>query len=163
MTSEGKIDSQTAHERFSAGCFNQVWELLDKPDRSVDEDESMLHACHASLWHWLQRRDCSRRNLSVGYWQLARVNAVLKRAAEATRYAEHCLEHSREESPFFLGYAYEALARASLATGTPEKTKEFLQLAMEQAALIDDAAEKSMLMADLRAIDAALLEHVTPN
>src|SRR5450759_1664024 len=41
--------------------------------------------------------------------------------AEARRSAEVCLEHSRELEPFYLGYAFEALARAAKLAGADER------------------------------------------
>jgi hypothetical protein len=38
--------------QLAAGLFNQVWVLLDKPDRSAGEDDQMVHAAHASRYHW---------------------------------------------------------------------------------------------------------------
>jgi hypothetical protein len=90
-----------AHRYFSADCFNRAWRLIDKSNRSQDEDEQMRLLTLASLWHWTQREDCSSRNLSIGYWQASRIHSILGRADEARRYGALCLHHSRQELPFF--------------------------------------------------------------
>ena len=69
------FDPAKAHN-FSAHCFNIEWELIDKPERTPAENEQMILYALASLWHWTQRPDCSTTNLSIGYWQAARVYAL---------------------------------------------------------------------------------------
>lgn len=54
------FDIAAAHRHFSASCFNGVWELIDKPHRSSDEDRLMVSMCHASLYHWRQRPIATR-------------------------------------------------------------------------------------------------------
>ena len=69
--------------------------------------------------HWTQRPDCTSTNLSIGYWQTARIYALLGQAENARRYAQMCFEVSQQPGvkPFFLAYAYEALAQAEAAAG----------------------------------------------
>jgi len=40
--------------RLAGGLFNRVWELLEKPDRSVADDDDIVHTAHASRYHWGQ-------------------------------------------------------------------------------------------------------------
>ena len=98
MTSAPDFDTTTAHRYFAAHCFNQSWELIKKTDRTADEDEQLIARGHASLWHWTERADCTDQNLAIGYWLLARIYCVTKRAEPAQRYAEHCLSFSERES-----------------------------------------------------------------
>jgi hypothetical protein len=144
-----------AHRRFAAHCFNQTWALLERVGRTAEDDELMIHTAHASLWHWNHREDCSARNLSIGYWQLARIYAVTGRAAEARRYAERCLDYSRAEGAFYLGYAYEALARAALLAGDAGQAQVYLAEARSQAELVGAEEERAQLIADLDALGPA--------
>ena len=79
--------------------------------------------CCGSAWqppgHWTQRPDCTSTNLSIGYWQTARIYALLGQAENARRYAQMCFEVSQQPGvkAVFLAYAYEALARAEAAAG----------------------------------------------
>ena len=149
------FDLAAAHRHFSASCFNGVWELIDKPNRSPDEDRLMVSMCHASLFHWQQRPDCTSRSLSIGYWQLSRVYALLEQADNAWQYGWLCLTHSQNEEPFYLGYAYEALARADFLAGKRSLAEEGLALARQQAALVTDRAEREMLEKDLETMRAS--------
>jgi hypothetical protein len=152
MTEEPDFDIQTAHKHFAASCFNLAWELMEKPKRSAAEDEQMIRLNYASLWHWTQRADCSQRNLSVGYWQASRIYALLGQTENARRYARLCLDTSLEEGPFYLGYAYEALARAESVIGNQAEMEAYLAEARRLAEAISDVEEKQMLSADLDTI-----------
>src|SRR5689334_594907 len=110
MAQEPNFDTRKAHRYFSAHCFNQAWDLIEKTDRTPTEDEQMIRLNQASIWHWTQRDDCKKSNMSIGYWQASRIHAILGRAEEARRYGQLCLEHTDQESAFLLAYAYEALA-----------------------------------------------------
>ena len=148
------FDEAAGHRFFSATCFNRTWELLDKANRTAEDTETMIACCLASVWHWQQRPDCSRRNLSVGYWQVARVYSLVGQAQNAWRYGELCLKASEGEEPFYLGYAYEALARAAKLAGDDELTRQYLRHAEELAGQLADGEEREMLTKDLNSLAA---------
>jgi hypothetical protein len=146
------FDLAAAHRHFAAQCFNLAWELIDKPQRTPDEDEQMIRLNQASLWHWSQRADCQPKNLSIGYWQAARIHSILGRAEDAVRYAELCLENSPEEDPFLMGYAYEALARSTLLIDDRNSSAQHLAMARKHAALVTDADDRQLLERDLQSL-----------
>jgi len=154
MATEPDFDLDTAHQYFSKECFNRAWELIDKAGRSPQEDEEIILACLASLWHWTQREDCSLTNLSIGYWQVSRVYALLNQAENARRYAHLCLDISLEGGvlPFYLGYAYEALARAEALAGDHAQVEKYLAEAQRIAATIPNPQDRDQLLEDLEAI-----------
>ena len=94
-----KTDGQD-HKKLSADCFNRAWELLDKKERTAEENERMISLAHASPAHWRMREDCTDRNLSVGYWQLSRVYAVLGQGNNAECYGGLCLRVSGQDRRF---------------------------------------------------------------
>ncbi len=143
------LDLQQAHRHFSAHCFNQAWTLIDQDWLTEEECERMLHLAHASFWHWSQRPDNDEAKRSVGYWQLARVYTLANRTDEALYYARRCEQISREAGAFYLGYAYEALARATRLSGDAERTEQYIQQARELAAEIADAEDRAVLLRDL--------------
>jgi hypothetical protein len=147
------FDEAAAHRFFSGACFNRTWELLDKPNRTAEEDETMIACSLASIWHWEQRPDGTRRNLSIGYWQVSRVYAVVGQAQNALRYGEMCLKASVGEAPFYAGYAYEALARAARLAGDHDLTRRYLRHAEELAGQLPDGEEREMLTKDLNSLE----------
>jgi hypothetical protein len=154
-----ELDLAAAHKHFAAACFNATWGLLDKPDRSADDADEMLRLAQVSLWHWTQREDCGPMQLSVGYWLLSRVHAVRAEVGDARQAGERCLAQSVEGdlTPFYRGFGHEALVRAALlaAADSPERTSAAQHLAAARGCLeaIEDAEERSMLEADLVAIE----------
>ena len=147
-------DQAKAHAFFSADCFNNAWGLIDKDDRTPEEDEQMLLLAMASLWHWTQREDHTLGNLSVGYWQVSRVHALLGRADEARRYGPLALDAGQrgEADAFTIGYAYEALARAEAIAGNEDKASEYLTAARRAADEVTDEESKTWLVDDLETI-----------
>lgn len=152
MSGTPPFDSAAAHRWFAAEYFNRTWDLLDKPERTPEEDERMISLCHASLAHWQDRADCQPRNLSIGYWQLSRVLATLGQGQNASHYGRLCLAASTAEPPFYLGYAYEALARAAAVSGDHATAREHLDKAGQLATQITKAEDRQTLEADLAAI-----------
>jgi hypothetical protein len=152
MSQPPAFDEAAAHRFFSATCFNRTWELLDKTERSAEEHEDLIACALASLWHWRQRPDCGRRNLSIGFWQVSRVYAVLGQAQNAWRYGELCLKVSEGEEPFYLGYAYEALARAAKMAGDNELSRQYRRHGEELAGQLPDGEEREMLTKDLHSL-----------
>lgn len=148
------FDLQAAHSYFAAWCFNRAWDLMEKPDRTPQEDEDMIRLSHASHWHWTQRQEYTAKNASIAYWQLARIYALLGQAANARRYGGLCLEASQGGAvePFYLGYACEALARAEAVAGDHEKAEAYRQLAREAAGQVESAEQRELLLNDLETI-----------
>ena len=149
---DAQLDPKQAHQYFSAACFNDVWTYLDKPERSESNVEQMIETAHASLYHWLQRADCTADNKSIGYWQLSRVYATVGNGPQALAYAEKALASADPEKPFMRGYGHEAMARAAFVAGDDELSVQHIELAKAAAAEIVDANDKQALLDDLASI-----------
>lgn len=143
------FDLEAAHKFFAAHCFNRAWDLIDKTDRTVEQDRMMVLLNQTSLFHWSQRPDNDNKSKSIGYWQASRIQSLLGNASEARRSAEVCLEHSRQLEPFYLGYAYEALARAAKLAGTDERFREYFSKAAEQATSVPRKEDRALPENDL--------------
>ncbi len=52
MTTQDAALEQEWHRKFAVDLFNLVWDLLDKGERTTEENDKMLHAAHASRFHW---------------------------------------------------------------------------------------------------------------
>jgi tetratricopeptide (TPR) repeat protein len=154
LTNNSKIELDYAHKFFSVRCFNQAWDLIDKPDRTPQEEVEMIMLSFVSHWHWTQREDYTSEKASIAYWQIARIYTILGQYENAIRFAHLCLQTSQEEGikPFFLAYAYEALARAETLAGNKQQVNKYLDEAKEIANSIIDVQERNMLLADLNNI-----------
>jgi hypothetical protein len=99
------------HRQLGVDLFNETWRLIE----SRADDDRMLHAAHASRFHWGEAPECRPENLARGEWLCSRVYVVLERPEPALRHARRCLElcEANAIGDWDLAYAYEALARAS--------------------------------------------------
>jgi len=149
-----KKEIKTAHNYFSKHCFNETWDYLDKNDLTDNEQIEVLSSAFASLYHWSNREDKTNQNMSVGYWQLSRVFAKLKDGPNALKFANLCLDVSQNEdvSEFYLGYAYEALARAEMINNNKMEMQKYLNEANNLCSKLIDKDEKDYLLADLNTI-----------
>lgn len=151
VTHEEQIN---AHRFFSVGCFNQIWTLLDKEERDPGDIEAMIHLAHSSFWHWSKNPEQNSTNLSVGYWMLSRVYATAMDDYNALIYARKCLDISIDDKlePFYVAYAYEAMARACSISGEAEMMEDYLQKGLSAATLVMDKESQSWVKADLDSI-----------
>ena len=151
---KAEFNLEAAHHFFAAPCFNAAWDLIEKPNRTAEEDEQMLRLSLASHWHWTQRNDYSAKTQSTAYWQTARIYALLGQADNARHYAQLCLQASQNQdiAPFYLAYAYEALARAEAVAGNKQEMTRYLDEAHQIATTITESNSKQQLLADLATI-----------
>jgi hypothetical protein len=137
--------------RLAARLFNRVWELLDA-DRDEEADEEMLHAAHASRYHWGQVGEPV--NWARGEWQCSRVYSTLDRAEPALHHARRCLQLAQEHDlgAFDIGAAHEAIARAAKAADLADHAALHAQLALAAAETLTDPEERRVLLADIASL-----------
>jgi DNA-binding transcriptional MerR regulator len=135
--------------RLAAELFNLTWTLLEKPDRSTEDDDRMVHAAHASRFHWGEIGGAQQ--LAVGEWQCARVYAVLGRAEPSLHHARRALEIAEEGDvpDWTMASAYEALARAHAVAGDRSEAERFAALAREAVDRIADPEDREVIEGDL--------------
>jgi tetratricopeptide (TPR) repeat protein len=145
------MEKQEFHRSVAVDCFNKSWSYIEKENRTDSEDEEMRRLAEVSFWHWMQVADHTEENESVGYWQLARVYTISGRYMLANYYANKCIEISETGNvgPFYLGFGYEARARAYLLAGRVEPAREALDKAYEFSDQVPDPEWKDHLVKDL--------------
>lgn len=146
-TTEAPINER----KLGVTLFNKTWSYIDNQQRTPAETEAMLHAAHASFWHWSQAPEATGQNLNIGYWQLSRVYALAGKPEMALYFGERCRETAFEHdlAPFYKAYAYEALARASQVAGQATDTVRYLAQADEWVPQIVDKDERDLIDPDL--------------
>jgi len=137
--------------QLAVDLFNHAWMLLRLPERTPEQDDELIHAAHASRYHWGEVGTAA--NLARGEWQLARVYATVARAEPALHHARRCVAYC-EANPdvvedWDLPFAYEALARAQLLAGDGEGAGRSVERARELGARIADPEDRELLEADL--------------
>jgi DNA-binding transcriptional MerR regulator len=142
--------------KIAAACFNLVWTLLEKETRTEAEDAQMIHAAHASTYHWMQIGEPVRR--ARGEWQCSRVYCVLGQPEAAMFHARKVLEICQREGigDFDLAFAYEGLARASAVAGDNDEARRWAELARSAATDIAEEFDRELLLGDLETLPAGV-------
>jgi hypothetical protein len=128
--------------KVAVKLFNRVWELMEKPKRTRDEDDEMIHAAHASRYHW--GAVGKPENRARGEWQISRMYSVLGRGEPAIAHARRCLEICKENglADWDIAYAYESLARAHKTAAHTADARKFKKLARAAGEQIVEAEER---------------------
>jgi hypothetical protein len=144
------------HRRLGAGLYNYTWTLMEKENRTADETDQLIHAVHASAFHW--RQIGNEANLSRGEWICSRVYAVLGQAEPALWHAQRCLELVEAGGEGFedwdRGSALEAVARAHAVAGNRAESDRYRALAQEELPKIAEDDDREVLEKDLASIPA---------
>jgi hypothetical protein len=144
------------HRQIGIDLYNATWALLEKPDRTADETDEVIHRAHASRWHWA--RVGTSLNLARGEWLCSRVYAVLGRAEPALWHAQRSValaEGSPDREDWDLAAAYEAMARAHLVGGDRVAAADWKARAQAELAHVTDADDRQSLEGDLASLDVA--------
>ncbi len=151
MTEEKKYTEKECHKYFAIQLNNLVWGLLQKEGRTVEDVDKMVHAAHASCYHWGEIGEPI--NKQRGEWLISHVYAVVKRPQPALFHAQKCLELTEKHKfvDFDLAYAYEAMARALAASGNESEGRKYHTQAHEAGDKIKNEEDKKIFMADLAA------------
>ena len=133
------------HRQLGVDLFNEVWRLME----SREDDDRMLHAAHASRYHWGEAPECEPRNLARGEWLCSKVYSLLGRAEPSLHHAQRCLEiteqHPENVDDWDLPFAYEALARANTVAGDAEAAQRYAELARTSGRAIVDPEDREHL------------------
>ena len=148
-----------AHRQLGVELFNESWRLMEKVERTPEEDDELVHCVHASAYHWLQVGTAANRARSE--WLCSRVYATLGRSASAVRHARRCLAlvdaHRDEMEEWDVAAAHESLARAHLVAGEHDAARRHLDRARTAVAAIADDDDRVVIEADVAAL-AELLD-----
>jgi tetratricopeptide (TPR) repeat protein len=146
----------TDHRELGVALYNGCWRLLEKADRTTDEDDELLHQTHASAYHWLKAPECEPKNRVRAEWLCSRVYSSLGRAEPALHHAERALAIAEANAgamdEFDLPFVYEALARANAVGGNPKEARRFEEASRHTAELMSDTEDKELVLKDLETI-----------
>ena len=152
MTEKSKF-SEEEHKKFAVGLFNLAWSLLNKKDRTKEEDDKMIHAAHASRFHWGEIG--TPVHFERGEWQISRVYSVLKRSEPALYHAQRCLEICKEDNigDFDVAFANEALARAYAVAGQGAECRKYAELAEKAGKQIKEKEDRDIFFSEFKTLN----------
>jgi DNA-binding transcriptional MerR regulator len=142
--------------QLAADLFNHVWTLLGRADRTTDQDDEMVHAAHASRYHWGEVGTPANR--ARGEWQCSRVYAVLGRPEPALHHARRCLAICEQHDlrDWDLAAALEAGARAARVAGDATGYRDAVARARGALDAIADPEDRRVIEADLDELEGSL-------
>lgn len=134
------------HRQLGVDLFNETWRLIE----SRADDDRMLHAAHASAYHWLRAPECGAENRARSEWLCSRVYALLGRAEAALWHGRRCLDvcEGNGIADWDLAYALEAIARGYGVAGEHPEREAYARLAREASEKIADADDRAHFDAD---------------
>lgn len=142
----------SAERKLGVELYNSSWELLEKAERAVEEDDALIHEVHASAYHWLQAPECEPKNRARSEWLCSRAYCVVGRAEPALHHAKRCLEiceqHADNVEDWDVAFAYEALARANRVAGNDEEASRYEQRGRKLAEQIADPEDREIVLMD---------------
>lgn len=150
-----KESPMTDHRTLGVDLFNKTWTLMEKDERTPEEDDEMVHMAHASAYHWQQVG--TRANRSRSEWQCSRVHVLLGQTGQALYHARRCLaiaeanEDGSMEDWDIVG-AYEALARAHFVAGNLDEARVWAERGRAATAQIADEDDRKVMEADFATI-----------
>ncbi len=139
------FDKAAAHKWFAVELNNATWDWLDAEDYESPSAERMVHAAHASCYHWLQVGGAASH--ARAECLVANVHAAIGDGSGAIRHALRCVEltqvHAGDLSDWDWAFAYDALARAHAAAGDNEQASSVRLQAGELGNKIADKDDKA--------------------
>ena len=137
------------HRAQGIECNNSVWELIDKGERSADDDEEMLRRAYGAAYHWQRAKGRGPENEARAVWLLSKVHLLVGLPERALHYGDRCLAQCAQHglADFDLAYALECRARAMKALGRDQEAAA--EWAKALAVPIADPEDKAIVDADL--------------
>lgn len=143
-------DTQT---RLAKGLFNATWELIEKANRTAEDDEKMILRAYASRYHWGEVGEAVQ--FARGEWLLSRVHVLAGRAEGARLHGEACLRWCEQGGlgAFDTAFAHEALARAAALAGDEAAMARHVEAGREAADGIEDEGDRAYVLGELGTIE----------
>lgn len=131
---------------FAAACNNRAWQLVEQSDRSPSDVHEMLHAAHASAWHWA--RIGTALNEARSHMLLGMAHALAGDGSLGLRYAMLAFNYFNEhEAPDWeQAFAHATLAAAAKAAGNTALHAEHYVEADRLGQAIADEQDRDVFM-----------------
>ena len=143
----------TENIRLAKSLFNETWDLIDKPDRTDEDNITMLHKAHTSCFLW--REANNPVNNARGEWQVSRVYSLLGMGEPALLHGRYSLSLCLDNGihGLDLAFGYEAVARACHTLGNTESAAANKALGLAACALILEQDDREYALASFADIE----------
>jgi hypothetical protein len=135
------------HRWFAVECNNRAWDLTEREQRSPDEEQEMLLAAYASVFHW--SKVGTPVNGMRGDLLLAHVLALHGRGAEALICARRCLAfcETGEADEWDVAFTHLEMALSAAAAGDAALHVEHRRRARELGEALADPGDRKVFAA----------------
>jgi cation transport regulator ChaB len=133
-------------------AFNHAWDLIDKTERTPDEEREMIVLAAASRYLW--EAVGGDEQLMVGDWQIAHVLSLLGDGSQAVGFATEALRRTEANGwgDWRLASALEGVARAHAARGDAAQRDRYAAMCRAALAGIEDAEERDLIASQLTSV-----------
>lgn len=114
--------------KIAVDSFNATWDLIDKEEKTAEDQVKMIELAHKSLHYWIQAGG-TILNIVRGEWMISHVYSILGKGEAALYHAKTCYEQTldNEIGDFDLVFASEAMANAYKVLGENELKDKYLE------------------------------------
>jgi hypothetical protein len=146
------MDEREAHQFFAVEAFNGAWAMIDKADRTDDDNAAMLERAFASRWHWGFVGGAPQ--VATGDWQIAHVASLLGYGWMAQFYAQRAFDTCEREGwgDWQRASMLEGMARAAAAAGDADAHARYYALATEAVAAIEQDEDRELIASQLATV-----------
>jgi hypothetical protein len=141
-----------AHRTLGVKTYNRCWELLEQPERSIDEDHLLLTLAFTSKYHW--SFVAGSKETTIGNWMIARAAAAIGEGHLALTYAK--LADDAAQGPdvedWLVASTAEGVARAYAASGDIESRDEWCEKSERLVARIEDIESRELIASQLASV-----------
>ena len=144
--------SEIDHRTIAVERYNHCWDLLERDERSQDEDVELLTAAFTSRYHWSFAGGPEQWTISD--WMVSRAAADIGEGSLALTFALRASSAAQEfDAPDWLvASVAEGVARAYGALGDDRARDEWLVNAERLVAAIADDEDRDLIASQLASV-----------
>jgi hypothetical protein len=148
----GETLQDVDHRKIAIESYSYCWGLLDRDDRSQDEDIELLTSACASRYHWSLAG--GPEQWVVSDWMVSRAAAAIGEGSLSLAFALRATNAVPEfDAPDWLvASSAEGLARAYAALGSDQDRDEWLNTAESLVEAISDEEDRELIACQLASV-----------
>jgi hypothetical protein len=144
--------SDVDHRKTAAESYNHCWDLLEREDRSQDDDIELLTSAFVSRYFWSLAG--GPEQWAVSDWMVSRAAAAIGEGSLSLTFALRANSAVREfDAPDWLvASAAEGLARAYAALGNDQERDEWLRSSANLVEAVADDESRELIASQLASV-----------
>lgn len=149
-----KYSLEEANQYFAIAYNRRFWQLWEKTEATVHDQDEMINLAHASLLHWADSPNCKQVNLSRGEYLVSLAYFAAGKGVPALYHAQKCHKitdtYRSEMRDFDFAHCSLIMAMALHLNDRKEDAAIFLEEAARLGEEIRGEKDKEIFVSDLR-------------